>query len=50
MLLIRGKEYGFQEREPDPVKDKDPGSKSRKGRLTKKSKYLKDFVQKKKWK
>ena len=23
LVLIRGKEYGFQEREQDPVKDKD---------------------------
>ena len=38
LLLIRGKEYDFQEREQDPVEDKDPGW------LTKTSKYLKDFV------
>ena len=35
LLFIRGKEYGFQEREQDPVKDKDPRSRSRKGWLTK---------------
>ena len=41
---FREKEYGFREREQDPFK----GSRSRKGRLTKKLKYLKGFVLKKK--
>ena len=40
LQLIRRKGYGFRQIEDDPVKDKDPGSRSRKGRLTKKCKYL----------
>ena len=52
LLPIREKEYVFQERwkerKQDPFKNANQGSRSRKERLTQKTKYLKDNVWKNK--